>query len=145
MTIEFDDGKDAGAMRTIGEVSSAVDIKPHVLRYWEQQFPMLKPLKRSGSRRYYRARDVAMICEIDRLVNREGYTIKGAKKALAKWKIGDTTAEGAAQAAVVSEKASVFFSEADRDRGDAGKQGESEHELIKELKTIRTSLSRVLE
>ncbi len=137
MTIEFDDGKDAGAMRTIGEVSAALDIKPHVLRYWEQQFSMLKPLKRSGSRRYYRARDVAMIQEIDRLVNREGYTIKGAKKALAKWKPDNT--------AVVSEEASVFFSEADRDRGDAGKQSDNEQDLIKELKTIRTSLSRVLE
>jgi DNA-binding transcriptional MerR regulator len=78
----FDDGKDEGALRTIGEVSDAVGIKPHVLRYWEQQFPLLKPLKRSGGRRYYRPADVAMVETIDRLVNREGYTLKGAEAVL---------------------------------------------------------------
>lgn len=78
----FDDGKADGAMRTIGEVSAAFGIKPHVLRYWEAQFPMLTPLKRSGGRRLYRVEDVAMVEAIDRLVNREGYTLKGAKKAL---------------------------------------------------------------
>lgn len=79
----FDDGKDANAMRTIGEVAAALGIKQHVLRYWEQQFPMLKPLKRSGGRRYYRPEDVKMVDAIDRLVNREGYTLKGARQALA--------------------------------------------------------------
>lgn len=79
----FEDGKAEGAMRTIGEVSAAFGIKPHVLRYWEQQFPTLKPLKRSGGRRLYRAEDVAMVETINRLVNKEGYTLKGAKKAIA--------------------------------------------------------------
>jgi DNA-binding transcriptional MerR regulator len=78
----FDDGKDEGALRTIGEVSEALGIKPHVLRYWEAQFPLLKPLKRSGGRRYYRAGDVALVETIDRLVNREGYTLKGAEAVL---------------------------------------------------------------
>ncbi len=80
---QFDDGKEQGALRTIGEVADALGIKQHVLRYWEQQFPMLQPLKRSGGRRYYRTEDVALVEMIDRLVNREGYTLKGAKKALA--------------------------------------------------------------
>ena len=78
----FDDGKDDGALRTIGEVSEALGIKPHVLRYWEAQFPLLKPLKRSGGRRYYRPGDVALVETIDRLVNREGYTLKGAEAVL---------------------------------------------------------------
>lgn len=78
----FDDGKAPDAMRTIGEVSAAFGIKPHVLRYWEQQFPMLQPLKRSGGRRLYRAADIALVERIDRLVNRQGYTLKGANKAL---------------------------------------------------------------
>ena len=78
----FDDGKDASALRTIGEVSGALGIKAHVLRYWEQQFPMLQPLKRSGGRRYYRPADVALIETIDRLVNKQGYTLKGAVAAL---------------------------------------------------------------
>ncbi len=78
----FDDGKEAGALRTIGEVAKATGIKAHVLRYWEQQFPMLKPLTRSGGRRYYRPEDVELVERIDRLVHQEGYTLKGAKAAL---------------------------------------------------------------
>ena len=78
----FADGKDPEALRTIGEVAKALGIRQHVLRYWEEQFPMLKPLKRSGGRRYYRSEDVALVERIDRLVHREGYTLKGAKKAL---------------------------------------------------------------
>ena len=78
----FADGKEAGALRTIGEVAVALGIRQHVLRYWEQQFPMLQPLKRSGGRRYYRPADVALLGTIDRLVNRQGFTLKGALKAL---------------------------------------------------------------
>ena len=80
----FLDGKDDGALRTIGEVGTALGIKQHVLRYWEQQFPMLRPLKRSGGRRYYRPEDVELVATIHRLINREGYTLKGARQALAK-------------------------------------------------------------
>ena len=57
---EFNDGKDRSAFRTIGEVSEALGIKPHVLRYWEQQFSLLRPLKRSGGRRHYRPSDIEM-------------------------------------------------------------------------------------
>jgi len=78
----FDDGKDEGALRTIGEVSDALGIRPHVLRYWEAQFGLLKPLKRSGGRRYYRPADIALVKTIDRLVNHEGYTLKGAEAVL---------------------------------------------------------------
>lgn len=78
----FGDGKAPGAMRTIGEVCDALRLKPHVLRYWEQQFPMLNPLKRSGGRRLYRPEDVALVRRIDALVNREGYTIRGARSAI---------------------------------------------------------------
>ena len=81
--LRFDDGKDAQALRTIGEVASALGLRQHVLRYWEQQFPMLQPLKRGGGRRYYRPEDVALVQTIDRLVNREGYTLKGARQASA--------------------------------------------------------------
>ena len=80
--VDFTDGKDRAALRTIGEVSEALDIKPHVLRYWEQQFPLLKPMKRSGGRRYYRPSDVEMVETINRLVNEEGYTLKGAEAVL---------------------------------------------------------------
>ena len=80
----FDDGKDPAALRTIGEVATGFGIRQHVLRYWEQQFPMLHPLKRSGGRRYYRPEDLALVEMIDRLVNREGYTLKGARQAIEK-------------------------------------------------------------
>jgi DNA-binding transcriptional MerR regulator len=78
----FADGKDPGALRTIGEVAKALGIRQHVLRYWEEQFPQLSPLKRGGGRRYYRDDDVRMVETIDRLVHLEGYTLKGAKMAL---------------------------------------------------------------
>ena len=80
--LHFDDGKEPQALRTIGEVANALGLRQHVLRYWEQQFPMLQPLKRSGGRRYYRPEDVALVQTIDRLVNREGYTLKGARQAI---------------------------------------------------------------
>lgn len=70
-------------MRTIGEVAKALGLKQHVLRYWEEQFPMLRPLTRAGGRRYYRAEDIALLARIDQLLHREGYTIRGAKLALA--------------------------------------------------------------
>lgn len=79
---QFSDGKAPDALRTIGEVAKALGIRQHVLRYWEEQFPMLRPLKRSGGRRYYRPEDVRLVETIDRLVHREGYTLKGAKMAL---------------------------------------------------------------
>lgn len=73
------DQKAPGAFRTIGEVSKSLSIRPHVLRYWEEQFPMLSPVKRAGGRRYYRPEDIELITTIDRLVHREGYTLRGAR------------------------------------------------------------------
>ena len=78
----FADGKDPEAFRTIGEVAQVLGVKQHVLRYWEEQFPMLKPLTRAGGRRYYRPADVELIAEIDRLLHHEGFTIRGARQAL---------------------------------------------------------------
>jgi DNA-binding transcriptional MerR regulator len=78
------DGKEPGALRTIGEVATALGVRQHVLRYWEQQFPMLRPLKRSGGRRYYRREDVELLSRISTLINLEGYTLKGARQAIEK-------------------------------------------------------------
>ena len=64
---------------TIGEVSELCQVKPHVLRYWEQEFPQLKPVKRRGNRRYYQRQDVMMIREIRSLLYEQGYTIGGAR------------------------------------------------------------------
>lgn len=78
----FDDGKEPQALRTIGEVAKVFGLRAHVLRYWEEQFPTLSPVKRSGNRRYYRPEDIALIAEIDRLVHREGFTLRGARLAI---------------------------------------------------------------
>jgi DNA-binding transcriptional MerR regulator len=79
---DFADGKDPAAFRTIGEVAQAFGLRQHVLRYWEEQFPMLKPLKRAGGRRYYRPEDVRLVSEINRLLYQEGFTIRGARQAI---------------------------------------------------------------
>jgi len=65
---------------TIGEVSDLCAVKPHVLRYWEQEFPQLKPVKRRGNRRYYQREDVEMIRTIRSLLYEQGYTIGGARQ-----------------------------------------------------------------
>ena len=67
---------------TIGEVSDLCDVKPHVLRYWEQEFPQLKPVKRRGNRRYYQRHDVLMIRQIRGLLYEKGFTIGGARQQL---------------------------------------------------------------
>ena len=65
---------------TIGEVGELCAVKPHVLRYWEAEFPQLKPVKRRGNRRYYQRRDVILIRQIKSLLYEQGYTIGGARQ-----------------------------------------------------------------
>ena len=67
---------------TIGEVSELCGVKPHVLRYWEQEFPQLKPVKRRGNRRYYQRQDVIVIRQIRSLLYEQGFTIGGARQKL---------------------------------------------------------------
>ena len=67
---------------TIGEVSDLCAVKPHVLRYWEQEFTQLKPVKRRGNRRYYQHRDVLLIRQIRNLLYEQGFTIGGARQKL---------------------------------------------------------------
>src|SRR3954462_11593201 len=74
--------KAAGAFRTIGELSRETGLPQHILRYWETRFPQLRPLQRAGNRRYYRPTDVALIRRIDRLLNQEGYTVRGVQQLL---------------------------------------------------------------
>ncbi|MBV9568659.1 MAG: MerR family transcriptional regulator [Hyphomicrobiales bacterium] len=75
--------KAIGAYRTISEVGEELDIPQHVLRFWETRFPQIKPMKRSGGRRYYRPGDVLLLKGIRRLLYGEGYTIKGVQRILA--------------------------------------------------------------
>ena len=70
------------AFRTIGELSAELGVAQHILRYWETKFPQLKPLQRAGNRRYYRPADVALARRIHRLLDQEGYTVRGVQKLL---------------------------------------------------------------
>ena len=74
--------KASGAYRTISEVADDLDIPQHVLRFWETRFPQIRPMKRSGGRRYYRPGDVLLLRGIRRLLYGEGYTIKGVQRIL---------------------------------------------------------------
>lgn len=67
---------------TISEVSSLCGVKPHVLRYWEQEFTELRPSKRRGNRRYYVREDVELVRQISTLLYEQGFTISGARKQL---------------------------------------------------------------
>ena len=74
---------------TIGEVSDLCGVKPHVLRYWEQEFTQLKPVKRRGNRRYYQHHEVLLIRRIRELLYEEGFTISGARNRLDNAATGD--------------------------------------------------------
>lgn len=87
---------------TIGEVSELCDVKPHVLRYWEQEFTQLRPVKRRGNRRYYQRQDVILVREIRALLYQEGYTIGGARQRLTDDTETDTGAVAMDQALIKS-------------------------------------------
>lgn len=91
---------------SIGEVSTLCDLRPHVLRYWEQEFPQLAPSKRRGNRRYYQRKDVVMVRQIRDLLYNQGYTIEGARQQLmtevVKKQPGATKMESSIQSAIAS-------------------------------------------
>jgi DNA-binding transcriptional MerR regulator len=70
------------ALKTIGELSHELGVAQHILRYWETRFPQLRPMQRAGNRRYYRPADVELARKINRLLNEEGYTVRGVQKLL---------------------------------------------------------------
>jgi DNA-binding transcriptional MerR regulator len=74
--------KEPGALKTIGELSQELGVAQHILRYWETKFPQLRPMQRAGNRRYYRPPDVELARRINRLLNEEGYTVRGVQKLL---------------------------------------------------------------
>lgn len=88
---------------TIGEVSDLCGVKPHVLRYWEQEFSQLKPVKRRGNRRYYQHHEVLLIRRIRDLLYEQGFTISGARNRLDNRQDGDTAGSAAAAAAAMAD------------------------------------------
>ena len=91
---------------TIGEVSDLCGVKPHVLRYWEQEFTQLKPVKRRGNRRYYQHHEVLLIRRIRELLYEEGFTISGARNRLDNAVTGEDRHEARAAARVAPPAAS---------------------------------------
>ncbi len=92
---------------TIGEVSELCGVKPHVLRYWEQEFPQLKPVKRRGNRRYYQRQDVLIIRQIRSLLYEQGFTIGGARLRLT----GDEAKEDVSQSQQIVKQLRVELEE----------------------------------
>jgi DNA-binding transcriptional MerR regulator len=91
--------KDPGALLTIGELSQELGVAQHILRYWETRFPQLRPMQRAGNRRYYRPADVELVRKINRLLNQEGYTVRGVQKLLRERSEGEPPRESPAPVA----------------------------------------------
>jgi DNA-binding transcriptional MerR regulator len=124
--------KATGAYRTISEVAEELDIPQHVLRFWETRFPQIKPMKRSGGRRYYRPADVLLLRGIRKLLYGEGYTIKGVQRILIAQGVGVVQQAGGASGEELAASAEVAEAEhfgvvalaGDEDRGDPDHAGE---------------------
>jgi DNA-binding transcriptional MerR regulator len=108
---------------TIGEVSELCGVKPHVLRYWEQEFTQLKPVKRRGNRRYYQRHDVVLIREIRGLLYEQGFTIGGARQRLEEPK-------AKTEEAVVATATTTT--------ADSGDKKQLVRELLRELEDLQT-------
>ena len=125
--------KQDGAFLTIGELANELGVAQHILRYWETRFPALRPLQRSGNRRYYRPEDVALARQIHHLLSVEGYTVRGAQQALSgggKPRNIDSAKEAGPASAV--EQATISSDISERD------------ELMRKLMAIRSTLSTAL-
>lgn len=116
---------------TIGEVSDLCAVKPHVLRYWEQEFTQLRPMKRRGNRRYYQHHEVLLIRKIRELLYDQGFTINGARNQLMEAKFS------ASAASAPSNGAASFAPNADAQVGQGAPTEKSQVEL-------RTSLEELL-
>jgi DNA-binding transcriptional MerR regulator len=100
------------AFRTIGELADELGVPQHILRYWETRFPQLRPLQRAGNRRYYRPADVSLAHRIHRLLNQDGYTIRGVQQLLDSGAAdGETIDVAMTPAPVFSERQSDFPAE----------------------------------
>ena len=103
--------KSAEAFRSIGEVARIVGVAPHVLRYWETQFSLLKPVKRRDGRRYYRPDDVLLAAGLCQVLREEGLTIRAAKKLLAKDRGETVRRQGAQVLAVMGDQGAAALAQ----------------------------------
>lgn len=121
---------------TMREVSKFCSLKPHVLRYWEQEFAQLQPIKRRGNRRYYQRKDVDLILQIKTLLYDEGYTIMGARNRLS---------QSSSQSAFKYSALVTSQGESPDERRQIGSSSAGESKLVeylvRELKAVRLLLS----
>lgn len=141
--------KSPSALKTISEAADMLEVPQHVLRFWETKFTQIKPLKRNGGRRYYRPEDMEVLQHIKNLLYKQGYTIKGARKAFEKKTVeqlkqefstvglGQASAEvndnAPAAAVAASEEASLPAKPASREQLESVKQ-----ELLTLSRMLRT-------
>ncbi|MFL6731402.1 MAG: MerR family transcriptional regulator [Sphingomicrobium sp.] len=109
--------KDPGALLTIGELSQELGVPQHILRYWETRFPQLRPMQRAGNRRYYRPGDVELARRIHRLLNQEGYTVRGVQKLLRDRGQPEDEPLSVMPAALPAETATAAVEASDHERG----------------------------
>ncbi len=124
--------KSPNAFRTISEAASELNLPQHVLRFWEGKFPLIKPMKRAGGRRYYRRDDIELLNKIKTLLHDEGYTIKGVQKML-RQNNGQFPDVNAAKTPLTSSVIDETILVTDHDRRDI-------QAAIAELETVRDNL-----
>lgn len=127
--------KAEGAFLTIGELSAELGVPQHILRYWESRFPQLRPLQRSGNRRYYRPADVELARRIHRLLNVEGFTVRGAQKVLA---------DGSTEQTVHQNQNAAPVAAGPTPGSSGAGQYVSDHPLLAQLQSIRDTLFSAL-
>ena len=132
-------GKSPGAFRTISEVSNALEVPPHVLRFWETKFPQIKPLKRGGGRRYYRPEDVSLLRQIRQLLYNDGYTIKGVQRLLKEGALKNTAQVGVVTASEPDER------KQSQNSTTSSQEKATLRSIIDELQSLRKRLSTVLD
>ena len=132
-------GKSPGAFRTISEVSSDLEVPPHVLRFWETKFPQIKPLKRGGGRRYYRPEDVSLLRQIRQLLYNDGYTIKGVQRLLKEGAQKNTVQSGVVTANEPNEQ------KLPQNSTTSSQEKAALRSIVDELQALRKLLSNVLD
>jgi DNA-binding transcriptional MerR regulator len=126
----MDDGKDTNAYRTISEVAEALNVKAHVLRFWESKFDQIQPMKRGNGRRYYRPEDITFIAGIQHLLHRQGMTIKGVQKLIKDDGVDAVRAQAAGQPEKSGDGASLSLDQ--RSRLEAAQQNLQQAHILLE-------------
>lgn len=140
--------KSAGAFRTISEVSTALDVPQHVLRFWETKFSQVRPMKRAGGRRYYRPEDVRLLFGIREFLYEDGYTIRGVQKLLRErgGRVLSERADGKGLAPVASGEIQVDENNKKRTRFSLPEKSQRRalNDLLHELEELRGILQKQL-